>query len=84
MATYRLYTICNHCGQRHPLPFGFSMDKSIVKEGSVIDIFKNRRPPKSIISIIKNRAICPNTGHEFHQADPSKMFIVPTGDGRLK
>jgi hypothetical protein len=82
VATYRLYTNCEHCNQRHPLPFGFSTDRLIPEEGSIIDIFKDRRPPKSIISIIKNRTKCPITGNELHQPDPNKIFITPTENNK--
>jgi hypothetical protein len=80
VATYRLYTKCDHCNERHPLPFGFSMERTIRGEGNLIEIFENRRPPKSVISIIKNRINCPNTGNELHQADLGKIFLVPTGN----
>jgi hypothetical protein len=56
------------------------MDRSIPEEGSLIDIFKNNKPPKSIVSIIKNQTKCPTTGNVLHQPDPNKIFIVPTGN----
>lgn len=82
MATYRLYATCDHCDKRHPLPFGFCLEQMIVNEGSLTDIFRNRRPPKSIIEIMKNQTKCPNTGNKLNQTNPSTIFIVPTGNGR--
>ena len=84
MATYRLYTKCEYCDQRHPLPFGFSMDRLMQEEGCLIDIFKKQKPPKAIISIINNRSTCPNTGKVVHKSDPNRIYIVPTGDIRAK
>jgi hypothetical protein len=79
LATYRIYSKCEYCDDKHPLPFGFSMDRKVPEERSISEIFKEKRLPKSIISIIQNRLECPNTGNELQQSDPNKLFIVPTG-----
>jgi hypothetical protein len=78
VATYRLYTECEYCDQRHPLPFGICMNLIIPEERSINDIFNRKRPPDDIISIIKNRTICPNTDKNFFQSDPDKIFMIPT------
>ena len=80
MATYRIYAECEHCQKRHPLPFGFSMDKLIPEETSISEIFKDDRPPKSIISIIQYHKKCPNTGNEVQLTDFRNIYIVPTGN----
>ncbi len=79
MATYRLYTNCDFCEEGHPFPFAISLEIEYTNKRSVGNIYMGEKPPGDIVSIMRNRIQCSNSGNFFVQNDKNQVYLVPTG-----
>ncbi len=79
MATYRLYANCDFCEEGHPFPFAVSLEIEYTNKRSVGDIYMGNKLPGDIVSIMRNRIQCSESGKFFVQDDKNQVYLVPTG-----
>ncbi len=77
MPQFKIHFFCNECGQTHPLPMRLELDKVLIMNESIGDVYAGEELPSNIASIINTKTVCPNTKKWTIQKDNNQIFLVP-------
>jgi hypothetical protein len=77
VATYRIYAVCNACGDLHTIGSTISLTGGPVIKQSIADTYPNKDPPAEIVALKGSRVHCHKIGRQYAQKDDTKIFLVP-------
>ena len=77
VATYRIYAVCNACGDLHTMGTTVSLSGGPVSKQSIADAYPNKDPPEEIAALKGSRVHCHKIGRHYAQKDDTKIFLVP-------
>ena len=77
MAMYRIYAVCNACGDLHTVGTDISLSAGPVNKQSIADAYPNKDPPAEIAALKGSRVHCHKIGRHYAQKDDTKIFLVP-------
>ena len=77
MAMYRVFAVCNACGDLHTTETTISLPAGPVNKQSIADAYPNKDPPANIAALKDMRVHCHKIGRQYAQKDDKKIFLVP-------
>ena len=77
MAKYRMYAVCNACGDLHTMEMTINLSAGPVNKQSIADAYPNKDPPAEIAALKGSRVHCHKIGRHYAQNDNHKIFLVP-------
>jgi hypothetical protein len=77
VATYRIFAVCNACGDLHTTETTVSLPVGPVSKQSIADAYANKDPPIQIVALKDMRVHCPKIGRHYAQKDDKKIFLIP-------
>jgi hypothetical protein len=77
VALYRIYAMCNVCGDLHTMETTISLPVGPISKQSISEAYPDKDPPPHIAALTDLRVHCPKTGRQYAQKDYKKIFLVP-------
>jgi hypothetical protein len=77
VAIYRIFAVCNACGDLHTTETTISLSAGPVNKQSIADAYPNKDPPAEVAALKGSRVHCYKIGRHYAQKDDNKIFLVP-------
>jgi len=77
VAMYRIFAVCNGCGDLHTTETTISLSAGPVNTQSIADAYANKDPPAEVAALKGSRVHCYKIGRHYAQKDDNKIFLVP-------